>query len=209
MPNAAQNGAAFKIKTAQQKFEEEYTAAVVPADNKDGFKIRYYYYGLWYIWNLPEKALKKRKAIILVECIASVLLYFIAFIVRAPINSLALVAIPILIGLCGFVLEICGVCQFGFARYKTTKSNFKQADGRIKNASAFVFLCCIFAALAGAYYMVVYSGFIAINLIAVIGYMGIAVLSFFIREQYKDIPFRTEKNDILDHIEVFKMDATE
>ena len=199
-----QDDSGFKFKTAQQKFEEEYTAAIVPADNKDGFKIRYYYYGLWYIWDLPEETLKKRKAVMLAECIASILLYCAAFFIGAPLNSLGIVAYPVLISLCAFVLEIFGVCQFVFARYRTTKSNFQQADRRIKNPSAIVFLCMVFAVLAGSVNMVIYFSYITLNLIAVACYAGVALLSFLIREQYKDISFRTEKNDILDHIEVFK-----
>lgn len=206
MQKNLRDDSSFKIKTAQQKFEEEYTAAIVPADNKDGFKIRYYYYGLWYIWNLPEHTLKKRKAIAFAEVIGCLLLYVVAFFSGAPINSLGLVAYPVLLSLCGFVLEFIGVCQFVFAHYRTTKSNYKQADRRIRNTTAFVFLCMIFAFLAGAIYMLIYSSIMVINLIAIACYAGVALLSFLIREQYKDIPFKTEKNDILDHIEVFKMD---
>ena len=60
-----------KHKSLYERFQEEYLAVKEPCANRNGFRIRYVYYGKWYLWDKPEAELLKTKRMMLLEAIAA------------------------------------------------------------------------------------------------------------------------------------------
>lgn len=194
-----------KLKSLYDRFNEEYTAAVVPANNKDGFKIKYVYYGPWYFWNLPEKELKRRKRIIALQWLGCVMFYIFAAVVGAEANSISYIAFPAMFSLCAKIFGSFGICQFFFAEYRTTRANYEDSNRRIRlfiRLNAILVLC----AAAGLLVYIVCYGFALYRLVALLGYMADGCLSAAIWKRYAAIPFNTEKNDTLNQIERATMD---
>lgn len=192
-------------KSRFEKFQEDYTAVIKPASNKRGFKIEYVYYSSWFIWNLPEAELKKRKNIILAACIACAAVYILTAVSKSDFNSLSFVAFPSLFALCALVIEVFGVGQFYCAKYRTTRFIYENSNRRLRICPIVVCVCSAFAAAGCVYYMVIFGG-TTDRVFLLFGHALEAVLSYFIYRQYSSIPFTTEENDILNHVERATLD---
>lgn len=192
--------AEIKIKSLYERFQEDYAAVEVPCDNKKGFRIDYVYFGNWLVWNLPEKELKRRKGLILLEGIASALACFGTAAVPSALNRLPLVAFPAILAICALLIELFGVGHFCLAGYKATKFTYETVNRRMR-----VYPVCnlIFSAAAagGCVYYICAYGAAPDRFAVLLGHAVLAVLSFLIRRQYAAIPVTTEKNDALYHIE--------
>ncbi len=192
--------AKIKVKSPYERFQEEYVAVETPCDNKNGFRIEYVYYANWLVWNLPEKELKKRKRRILLEGVAGALVCLMTAAIPSALNSLPFVAFPAILAICTLLIELFGIGQFFFAKYKTTKSVHETVNRRMRVYPVLTFAFSAAAAVGCTYYTCVYGA--AVDRFAVLlGHVVLAALSLMIRKQYTAIPVTTEKNDILHHIE--------
>lgn len=190
-----------KIENAYEKHLKEYAASVVPANNKDGFKIKYVYCGPWYIWDLPQAQLKREKNVIAAEYLGSVAAYVLTAALVRDTNSLALVAFPAIVAMIALFMETFGILQFRFAAYKTSRSTYTVADRRMRIYPMLLMASAGLASLGAVYYMIGF-GFSPDRLGASIGYAIVAALACALWLRYRRIPFTTEKNDTIDHIEV-------
>lgn len=189
-------------KSLYERFQEDYTAIVVPASNKNGFKIDYVYYAPWFVWNLPEHELRQKKREILLLTIIELILFSLSAWNPSLLNALAFVAYPSIISMLAFILGMIGVLQFYFAKYRTTKSTFQQANRRITLHVFVHMLASAIASLGCAYYMVCYDFPLSFqNTLLLFTYGVDAMIAFVVLKQYREIPFTTEKNDTLQHVE--------
>lgn len=190
-----------KFKNAYERFQDDYAPSVVPADNKDGFKIEYVYIGPWYFWDLPEAQLKREKKVIAAEYLCSVIAFVLTAVLVRDTNSLALVAFPAIIAMLALFLETFGVWHFFFSKYKTSRSSYDTVNRRMRLYPLLLTASAGAASLGAVYYMIGY-GFSLDRMCAFVGYAAVAAAGFIVYARYKKIPFSTEKNDTIDHIEV-------
>ncbi len=115
-------------KTLREKFEESYAAVSVPANNKQGFKIRYVYSAPWYVWDVPREKLRREKRKIALFSLVSFLPYLFAVTVPSALNRMPVVFLPSMLALCCHILELSGVVQFLAARYQTTKFTYEEVN---------------------------------------------------------------------------------
>jgi len=190
----------LKVKPLYERFQEDYVAVKTPCDNKDGFRIDYVYYSPWFLWDLPEDELKKRKHLILAEGLLSLAVYIIAAAIPCWLNAMSVVAFPALVSLMVLCVELFGIGQFYFAKYRTTRFTFEVADRRLK---LWPLLNAIASALAvgGCVWCMLVYGASFEGVTVTLGYTAEMVLSVLIRSQYGRIPFTTEKNDTLKKVE--------
>ncbi len=184
------------MKTLRERFEEDYAPVKVPAAGKGGFKIRYVYYGPWYVWDLEEKKLKKKKQLLAAVSGAGLAVYLLAGLQPSGANSFAGVEAAGILGLCAHVFELSGLFSFLLARYRTSRMTFNQVNGGLLSAPL---LRCLFLG-AAAWETVVYMSrntYDRLTFLVAMGYLACAGGAFFIFYQYKKIPVRTEKNNQL------------
>ena len=188
------------MKTLRERFEEEYTAVSVPADNKRGFNIVYKYYASWYIWNLPGKKLAEVKKRILVMSIFSFICYIGAGIQDTDMNRNMLPVVFEAVALCAQVLELFGVFRFRFAKYKTDRMTYHSVNLILRTIPLVSSLCLLVVAGIGLLDMEILKVNAAF-IIALIGNLVSAAVSLKIFLEYRKIPFRTEKNSFLQEAE--------
>lgn len=190
----------FALKSLYNKFMEEYTAVVVPADNKKGFVIDYVYYGTWYLWNLPEPVLKAQKTIMLIEGIAGAVAAVTAAAIPSWYNAQSYVAFPAIIAALLYFLEMFGLGQFFFAKYRTTRSNYTAANRKLRIYPILNAIAAFAAMLGCIYYLLAYVySMTGICLGMLYCLEGLA--SCLIYRRYVRIPVTSEGNDVLKHVQ--------
>lgn len=188
-----------KHKSLREKFEEEYTATVEPCDNKQGFKIKYVYYGNWYLWNVPEEQLKALKRKILLLSLLDAVLFILAAALPSDVNAYRLVAFPGIAALLALMLKWIGIFQFLFAKYRTTKSTFEDVGRRIRVWSV-IQIAGAALSFAGCIYYIAAYGFLTTRCVTALFYALSAVVSGIVLHIFRKIPGKVEKNAILDHV---------
>lgn len=188
------------MKSLRERFEDEYAAVSIPADNKNGFAIKYVYYAPWYIWNLPKKQLQAKKQLIVSMSVGSLVLYLAAGLQYIGVNSSPAVTVSALLALCAHVLELVSVFQFLFAGYKTTRMNYLHVDHVLRIAPVFRGCALLVTAVCGIAYMIRNTGDI-VTICVILGYAISAGMAIYIFEEYKRIPFTTERNMNLQNME--------
>ncbi|MDO4340716.1 MAG: hypothetical protein Q4C91_21975 [Eubacteriales bacterium] len=184
------------MKSLRERFEEEYAAVSIPADNKRGFRVIYRYYAPWYIWDLPEKQLSARKNHLLIISVSGLLPYLAAGLQDTDINRMTVPVIFNIIALCAYILELFAVFRFRSAKYKTDRTTYQSVD-RTMRSIPLIRACCLL--------MTDITGICSRNFsipdvsaaAALLGNLICAVLAFYIFYDYRKIPFRTEKNRLL------------
>lgn len=194
-----------KLRSLRERFEEEYMATTEPCDNRQGFRIKYVYYGNWHIWNLPEEQLKKVKIKVLVLLAADIVLFALAALLPSDVNSHKYVAFPGIIAVLALALKTLGVFQFLLAKYRTTKSNFEDAGRRIRFWSIVQVACTVLSSI-GCIYCIYAFGFVIYRLMTALLYALDAAACVLIFRTFVKIPVKVEKNDVLEHVERVTMD---
>lgn len=189
-----------KHKSLYERFQEEYLAVKEPCANRNGFRIRYVYYGKWYLWDKPEAELLKTKRMMLLEAIAAAAAWVLTAVCPSGLNSLPFVAFPAIASLCALLLMLFGVGQFCLAGYRTTRSNFEDADRRMRLYALLYLLSTAAAALGCLFYQLRY-GVDLPGAAVLVGNAVQAALAAQIRRQYRNIPVTTERNDTIYHVE--------
>ncbi|MGN0266772.1 MAG: hypothetical protein ACI4D7_03750 [Lachnospiraceae bacterium] len=188
------------MKTLREQFEEEYIAVSVPADNKNGFKIKYVYCAPWYLWDIEEDKLKKKKRMLTCFSTASMLLYLFAGLQVTGANSFPAVEIAGIFALCAHVFELFGLFQFLFAKYRTSQMTYSNVNRTLSLFPLLRSICLAAASVSSVIYMI-FITFELSALFAAAGYLICAGLAFYIFLEYRKIPVRSEKNETLSHIE--------
>ena len=189
-----------KHRSLYERFQEEYLAVKEPCANRNGFRIRYVYYGTWYLWDRPEEELRKTKRTVLAEATAAAAAWLLTALCPSTLNSLSFVAFPAIASLCALLLTLFGVGQFCLAGYRTTRSNFEDADRRMRLYVPLYLLSAAAAALGCLVYLLRY-GVDLPGAAVLVGNAAQAALAAKIRAQYRRLPVTTERNDTIYHVE--------
>lgn len=188
------------MKTLQERFEENYAAVERPANNKDGFKIEYVYYAQWYIWDLPEKELKKCKLTLLAVSVIGLLFYIYGGTRQCEANSALWVGVPALVGLCGHVFELFGLIMFTFAKYRTTKMTYTDVNRMLTLGPVLRTGTMVVTVTASIVYLFL-LGFDWNAMIALLSFMISGITSVYVSKTYRSLNLRTERNDTLEKLE--------
>ena len=138
------------MKTFRSTFEENYKAVPEPCDNKKGFKMRYVYIGLWYVWNLPSERVRATKRMIGMACAFNVLLFFAGSLLDSPLNYDRYVSLFGMLSIAALVFEVFGTVQFCLAKEKMTNMDFQDIQTKMMIAPlahAILLLCAVAAAV--------------------------------------------------------------
>lgn len=187
---------AKKSKSLYSRFQDNYTAVVIPAENKKGRKTIYVYYAPWYVYDLPGPEFRRKKAIIAGLELLSLLVFILFASLYAPVNawkgSLAFTAF----GTAFQVMEFGALVDLMTAKTRTTKIKYENIS---RSFAFFTFMrACLFA--LGAVFCAVYTiavDFSTLSMAVAAGYLICAALAWMTRKIYKAIPFYTEENDAL------------
>ena len=192
-------------KTLREKFEDNYMAVPVPADNAQGFKMKYVYYAPWYLWDLPEKELKREKTRLALYSAAGLLAFLLSAAQACALNRSPVLFLPCALALCCHVMEFSALLQFAAAKRKTTKMTFEEVDRALRFAPLLRGICCGLSAAVclGA---LLPGPFSARTAWMAAGLFTAAATAWAVQNRYSRLPVSVEENHSLEEIE--NMDET-
>ena len=182
------------MKNLRERFEDCYTA--VP--NGSGFKMKYIYYAPWYVWDMPEKSLRRQKCAMLLCSIAGLCISLLSAVQRSALNTAPVAFLLFALALCCHVMEFRGLFQFLGARYRTTKMTYEYVNRLLLTAPI------LRAAFSGALAVMGISAAVTggmISFAAALGYGLSAASAVWVYRLYSRIPVTIEENDSLERYE--------
>lgn len=182
------------MKTLRSTFEENYRAVPEPCDNKRGFKMRYVYIGLWYIWNLPPERVRTAKRLIGTACLFSALLFFSGAFLNSPLNHDRYVSLTGMLSIAALVFEVFGTVQFCAAREKMTSMDFHDIQTKLMLAPPAHGILLLVTALFAVWQMLRWDGFGLADAVVPMCYALSGLLSLLMFLYFRSMPVRKEKN---------------
>lgn len=182
------------MKTLRSTFEENYKAVPEPCDNKRGFKMRYVYIGLWYIWNLPPERVRTAKRLIGTACLFSALLFFSGAFLNSPLNHDRYVSLTGMLSIAALVFEVFGTVQFCAAREKMTSMDFHDIQTKLMLAPPAHGILLLVTALFAVWQMLRWDGFGLADAVVPMCYALSGLLSLLMFLYFRSMPVRKEKN---------------
>ena len=182
------------MKTLRSTFEENYKAVPEPCDNKRGFKMRYVYIGLWYIWNLPPERVRTAKRLIGTACLFSALLFFSGAFLNSPLNHDRYVSLTGMLSIAALVFEVFGTVQFCSAREKMTSMDFHDIQTKLMLAPPAHGILLLVTALFAVWQMLRWDGFGLADAVVPMCYALSGLLSLLMFLYFRSMPVRKEKN---------------
>lgn len=182
------------MKTYRSTFEENFKAVQEPCGNKQGFKIRYVYIGLWYVWNVPRERIQTAKRLIGLACGFSVLIFLLGSVADSSLNYSRYVEFPGMLSIAALVFEIFGVAQFCAAKEKMTNMDFHDIQTKLLIAPLLhgaLLFCAVIAAIYQLFSMEVGLMDVTVPLC----YFFSGLLSLMIFFYFRSLPYRKEKNE--------------
>ena len=193
------------MKTFRAKFEENYYAVAVPADNKKGFVIKYAYVGPWYKWRVTSAELRREKVILSVLWAVSLVLYCLGGMVPTGVNNTALVTVPGLGAAVPLVFETLGLVKFLLVRERVTKLDWDQINSFLRLCPLFRGLLLL-AACGCCALLIATRGFSWAWLSTAVEFLSSGALALSIHSRYRRLPFTSEKNETIKHINDGELD---
>lgn len=189
-----------KQKTLRGRFETNYMAVTVPADNKRGVRVKYVYYAPWHIWNLPTKEFRKIKIQILLASVVGFAIFCLSVSMLCPLNRNKIIFALSSLALCCHIMEFAALVTFLFAKNRTTKMTYEQVS---RGLDFFPALRAVFMAVttSASLAIMVLEGLSTIDVGVTAGYLVCTALAWKVHLCYKQIPFTTEENDALKQME--------
>lgn len=182
------------MKTFRSTFEENYRAVPEPCGNKRGFKMRYVYTGLWYVWNLPPERVRTVKRLMGTACLFSILLFASGSLLDSPLNYGRYVSLFGMLSIAALVFEVFGTAQFCAVKERMTCMDFQDIQTKLMLAPLAHALLLFCAAAAAAGQMVRYGGFHWLDAVIPVCYVLSGLLSLLMFLCFRSLPVRKEKN---------------
>lgn len=182
------------MKTLRSTFEENYRAVPEPCDNKRGFKMRYVYIGLWYIWNLPPERVRTAKRLIGTACLFSALIFFSGAFLNSPLNHDRYVSLTGMLSIAALVFEVFGTVQFCAAREKMTSMDFHDIQTKLMLAPPAHGILLLVTAVFAVWQMLRWDGFGLADAVVPMCYALSGLLSLLMFLYFRSMPVRKEKN---------------
>lgn len=183
------------MRTPQERFEENYMAVDVPANNKRGFRIRYVYYGPWYVWNEPDGVIRREKVVYILACLLEALCFLKAATCECAINYHVLVGAPAMLSMAAFLFKAIGTARFCTAGKRMTHPTYQEISGMMKVAGNLESVLLLATSVASVFVMVNKRLPASVLLVAA-GYLAAFVFSVVICVRFNKLKYATEKNEI-------------
>ena len=167
----------------------------VPADNKKGFRIRYVYYGPWYIWDEPESVIRREKAVYTVACLLEAVCFLTAATRGCALNYHVLVGVFGMLAVAAFVFKAIGVVRFGAAKKRMTRPAYQEISGMMKVAGSLEAALLFAASAAGVVVMLMERLPVSVLPVAA-GYLATAFLAVSVCVRFWKLRCVTETNDV-------------
>ncbi|MCD8370443.1 MAG: hypothetical protein LUC94_09020 [Clostridiales bacterium] len=179
------------MKSLREQFEEEYMPVWEERADAGRGRVRYVYCAPWYIWDLPEQEWKRKKQQLAVLSIGSLFLLIFAGTRNTYANAMVLVQIA---GTCavGFhVPELFRVIQLLSVKERTSRMNYYHIDHVMKTIPLVRGILLLTAGVAGGWA----TGTREIqDCLVTLCYLLCGIMALCVFKEYREIPFRTEKN---------------
>lgn len=183
------------MKTPQERFEENYRAVQVPAQNRKGFRIRYEYYGPWFRWNEPPARMRREKLLAGAACVLGAVCFLCAAATNVSLNYAALVGVPANCSMAAFLFKAIGVVQFCAAKEKMTRPSWQEIRTKVLAAGAIEAALLAFAAAAG-FVLAAVRGLAAAQLFVPAGYLLSAACTAFLFVRFRALHVTSEPNPL-------------
>ena len=187
-----------KRKSFRSRFEDNYTTVTVPADNKKGYVIRYVYYAPWYVWQISDSEFSRKKQLLAVLEVFSVLIFLVSVLLRTGLNSTPLVYVFTALAACTQLMELSGTVDFLTAKPKTTQIRYEDIHRRLTFFPTIRGIMMLLATIAAI--LTLLSGQVQGEAWAVPGYAVCAALAWQVQSLIRGIPVRVEQNDAMDKV---------
>lgn len=162
-----------------------------PKTNGKGCKIRYVYYGPWYLWN-AEKLVRK-KILLAATCVLGAALFVLGNCTGADVNRSAFVGVTANLSIAVFLFELLGVIQFCAAKRRVTKPDYQDINSKLRVAT-WLRAILLFAAGVCCVLLTIVRRLEWDQLLPAFGYITSGLCSVFIYARYSRISIYTEKN---------------
>ena len=185
------------MSSLRQRFEENYVAVDVSEGEK--VKIKYIYYGPWYMWDIPKERVKHGKYMLCFLCILNIVLFAAGSLRETRLNAAVAIEVPCILSLITLMFEIIGIIQFCATGDRFTRMLFHDINMKLRIAPVVHAALLAMAILVGAYELLFVS-FSGSDLVVVLLYLCCAFLSASIGIVYRRIPFTSERNRVLEEM---------
>ena len=144
----------MKMKSAMEKFQEDYKAQVKPADNRRGYTVTYKYIGDYYRWIDRSKAPGKRKLCYVLLPFSITLLFAVSGSIRSAVNTAPAVAIAGLISVVSLIFEWIGTVRYCLTKEEMTEKDCRGIYLMLESTTMLTGLFHTLAAAAAAVYLI-------------------------------------------------------
>ena len=120
------------MDTPWKKFEEDYQAEKIPADNKKGFRVVYRYVGPWAECRLEESVFRKTKAAIIVLYVLELLLLIISGLQQTAVNMAASVSVCTGVTLALYIYELTAILPLIRLQMRVPKRSYEELDRKLR-----------------------------------------------------------------------------
>lgn len=182
------------MKTPMERFEEDYVAVQEPCSNRKGFKVRYVYYGPWYLWKLEPEDHRKVKKRIGTACILGAVLFLISALQYSAVNTSILTSAAGALSLVPFLFEVIGVVHFCTAGERMTRPDYQDINWKLRVAAPMHGALVFVTAVSGLFYSL-YTGLTLKAVLISAGYFLASVCIFDIYVTYRQLRFTTKPNE--------------
>ena len=196
------------MKSYNQQFQENYAPVEVPANNKDGFRIKYVYIGSWYMWEVSPEKRQRDKLVIGSLWLLELACYLAAGLIPSGLSTEQLVSALGLITLIPLAFETYGAFSFLFLKERITKPDFNRV--RLYLGAASVIRTALLFLTAGCSVVTaIMNKLSGSSLITILGFALSAVFCGLLSYHFLHIPYTSEKNDTMDRIVDDKLEDAE
>ncbi|MCD8014276.1 MAG: hypothetical protein LUG99_14075 [Lachnospiraceae bacterium] len=181
------------MKTFQESFEESYMAYEEPCSNKRGFRVRYAYVGMWYVYQLAKEELARYKRIFVLLCALGTASFAGAALWNCELNYRSF---PILfsgLSLAAFLFQWLGVISFAAAGERNTDQSFRQMN-TILRAAPLVNAILLLGAAVSCIVLIALNGYSVRMLAVPLLYLLSGACCFLITFFYRALPYSKQEN---------------
>lgn len=176
------------MKSLRERYFEDYTAEMVDADNRKGYKIVYTYTGNWYSWDVDGPDLLRRRSIYAALALAATMLFILCGTRPAFINTAGIVVIPCVVSVVTQMYEWISIIQFCVSKKMMHEKDCKHIYSFLQATTALTAACHLFSAIAGVCLMIA-DGMESASVLTVLGLLVCAAISWMLHRYHKQLKY--------------------
>ena len=168
------------MKTMREKYFENYDRIEVPANNKRGFTVRYRYKADWHAWDLTASEFRRRKILLVMVEIVSILIYFWAALTKSAFNTVDLAAGFAMTSIIAWIAEMWGIFRFSTVSIPMTVNDFNEIKEFTTVGSGLRFVLLLLSTVSGLVLLARGGNLDSAAVLTAAGHAGTALCSLYI-----------------------------